>query len=81
MVIACLGAGNRLDELTKEHIGVAAIAICQIMAFTFALLAYIRLRRPDAPRGRGLAIGGIIAATVWPIVIAAWVFYCLSQGV
>ncbi|MGA2440993.1 MAG: hypothetical protein ABSH08_08545 [Tepidisphaeraceae bacterium] len=75
IALALLGQSNNFAESTKETIGEIALIVCQGAALAFAAFVYIRLRRPDRPRGRGLAMGGIIAAFLWAILIVAAINY------
>jgi hypothetical protein len=78
-----LGIGSALiifghgPDTTELQIGSAIVAGCLFLSLTFSIFIFIRLNSPDGPRGRKLALAGIIATMSWIVAIVVFALYLL----
>jgi chromate transport protein ChrA len=58
--------------------GVLAV-LCAVIASAFCAFVHSRLSAPNSPRGKTLAVVGIIAAITWASVLIGFMFYLNGQ--
>jgi hypothetical protein len=58
-----------------EIVGDFVAFACGVISFAFSAFVYIRLQRPDGPRGRNLALAGTIVTVIWVIALCCFFEY------
>jgi hypothetical protein len=65
-------------ELVAGVLAIAGWLSCPFLAFVYSAVVYDELGKDYSPRGRGLALAGLLAATAWEILLWACAWRALS---
>jgi hypothetical protein len=71
--------GILAGSASQTLLALLTLLTCHVTVLLFAISVSYRRARPGVRRGRGLAIGGIIATFAWAILIAAWLSFVLRN--